>query len=294
MALNQSCLGKIYPSIITEVTLEALQNYARACNDDNPYYFDAGVPGGIVAPPMFAVVVTWLSVITAMTDPELHADLLRLLHVAQEIEFLTPIRASDSITATGKIASIETHQNGETMAVDLEARNARGEAVTRIVFTVFIRGRRARAAASEEYPLEAKSHESDHDSDGSRGTPLISVAQTIDADQTTRYAAASGDRNPIHVDADFARMAGLAGIIVHGLCTMAFTARVVVDGLCGGVPTRLKRLSVRFSRPVLPGATITTRVWPAGDRDGRRVFTYETRDPDGFAVIRDGLAEVSP
>jgi acyl dehydratase len=289
MALNQSCLGKIYRPITTEVTLEALQNYARACNDDNPRYFDAGLPGGIVAPPMFAVVVTWLSVITAMTDADLHADLLRLLHVAQDIEFLAPIRAGDLIAATGKIASIETHQNGETMALELEARNARGEAVTRIVFTVFIRGRRAKAAADEANPHEAKS-----EADSVRGIPLVTVAQTIDPDQTVRYAEASGDRNPIHVDVNVAKMAGLPGIIVHGLCTMAFTARVIVDGLCGGDPTRLERLAVRFSRPVLPGETITTRVWPAGDRNGRRIFTYETCNPDGLAVIRGGVAEVTP
>jgi len=289
MALNQACLGKIYPPITTEVTLDALQNYARACNDDNPRYFDASVPGGIVAPPMFAVVVTWLSVITAMTDTELHADLLRLLHVAQDIEFLAPIRAGDSIASTGKIASIETHQNGETMALELEARDTRGEAVTRIVFTVFIRGRRTAGPAAE-----AKVDEASPDHGGDRGAPLVTVAQTIDSDQTMRYAEASGDRNPIHVNANIAKMAGLPRIIVHGLCTMAFTARVMVDALCGGDPTRLKRLAVRFSRPVLPGDTITTRVWAAGDRDGRQLFAYETSNSDGLAVIRGGVAEVTP
>jgi acyl dehydratase len=292
MPLNQACLGKIYPPITTEVTLDALQNYARACNDDHPRYFDAGVPGGIVAPPMFAVVVTWLSVITVMTDPELRADLLRLLHVAQDIEFLAPIRAGDSITSTGKVASIETHQSGETMALELVARNARGEAVTRIVFTVFIRGRRSAASAAESKADEAIPQDSDDR--GGRSAPLVTVAQTIDPDQTVRYAAASGDHNPIHIDANIAKMAGLPGIIVHGLCTMAFTARVIVDGLCAGDPARLKRLVVRFSRPVRPGDTITTRVWPAGARDGRRIFTYETATPDGFAVIRSGVAEVSP
>ncbi len=289
MALNRSCLGKNYPPITTEVTLAALQNYARACNDDNPRYFAASLPGGILAPPMFAVVVTWLSVVTAMTDVELHADLLRLLHVAQDIEFLAAIRAGESIAATGKIASIETHQNGETMALELDARNARGESVARIVFTAFIRGRRARATADDATPHEAKAA-----ADGVRDAPLVTVAQSIDADQTVRYAEASGDRNPIHVDANIAKMAGLPGIIVHGLCTMAFTARVIVDRLCEGDPTRLKRLAVRFSRPVLPGETITTRVWAAGERNGRRVFTYETLNPEGLAVIRGGVAEVTP
>jgi acyl dehydratase len=283
MALNQTCRGKIYAPITTEVTLDATQNYARACNDNNPRFFDAALPGGIVAPPMFAVVVTWLPVITVMTDPEVHADLLRLLHVAQDMEFVAPIRPGDSITSTARIASIETHQSGESMALELEAHNARGEAVNRSVFTIFIRGRRTTSPPAAE--------RADHAT--ARGAQLIAVEQTIDLDQTSRYAAASGDLNPIHVDANVAKMAGLPGIIVHGLCTMAFTAKVMVDNLCEGDPLRLKRLAVRFSHPVLPGETITTKVWPVDDRNGRRAYEYETYNRDGLAVIRDGIAEIA-
>jgi acyl dehydratase len=283
MALNQTCRGKIYAPITTEVTLDATQNYARACNDNNPRFFDAALPGGIVAPPMFAVVVTWLPVITVMTDPEVHADLLRLLHVAQDMEFDAPIRPGDSITSTARIASIETHQSGESMALELEAHNARGEVVNRSIFTIFIRGRRTTS------PLAGG--RADHAT--VRGAQLIAVEQRIDLDQTSRYAAASGDLNPIHVDANVAKMAGLPGIIVHGLCTMAFTAKVMVDHLCEGDPLRLKRLAVRFSHPVLPGETITTKVWPVGDRNGRRAYEYETYNRDGLAVIRDGIAEIA-
>jgi acyl dehydratase len=284
MPLNPSCLGKTYPPVKTEVTLDALQRYALACNDNNPRYFDGGSADDIVAPPMFAVVVTWLSVISAMTDPELHADLLRLLHSAQDIEFLAPIRPGDSIISTGRIASIETHQNGESMALELEARNARGEFINRTVFTSFIRGRRAAAAFAQPKADDAIV----------RGAAQITVAQTIDRDQTSRYAAASGDLNPIHADVNVAQMAGLPGIIVHGLCTMAFTAKVMVDHLADGDPTRLKRLAVRFSRPVFPGDTISTKVWPVGDRNGCRAYMYETYNAAGLTVIRDGVAEIIP
>jgi acyl dehydratase len=218
-----------------------------------------------------------------MTDPEVHADLLRLLHVAQDMEFDAPIRPGDSITSTARIASIEAHQSGESMALELQAHNARGEVVNRSVFTIFIRGRRTTSP-----PAAARA-----DRATLRGAQLIAVEQTIDLDQTSRYAAASGDLNPIHVDANVAKMAGLPGIIVHGLCTMAFTAKVMVDHLCEGDPPRLKRLAVRFSHPVLPGETITTKVWPVGDRNGRRAYEYETYNRDGLAVIRDGIAEIA-
>ena len=126
-----------------------------------------------------------------------------------------------------------------------------------------------------------------------RGEPLVTVAQQVDKDQTYRYKEASGDFNPIHVDENFAKMAGLPGIIVHGLCTMAFTSKVIIDKVCGGDPTKLKRLRVRFSRPVLPGQIITTKVWLDGERDSRKIYAFETYNPEGRAVIRGGLAEIA-
>ena len=68
-------------------------------------------------------------------------------------------------------------------------------------------------------------------------------------------------------------MAGLPGIIVHGLCTMAFTSKVAIDRLCGGDPARLKRLRVRFSRPVLPGQSITTKMWAESEQNGRKIYS---------------------
>ncbi|MHB8384544.1 MAG: MaoC/PaaZ C-terminal domain-containing protein, partial [Candidatus Binataceae bacterium] len=181
-----------------------------------------------------------------------------------------------------KIISIETRPTGETMTVELSAENQTGETMQRIVFGVFIRGGGRRAAVAQARIAEVE-----------RGEPLFSVAQKIDLDQTVRYAAASGDHNPIHVDENIARMAGLPGIIVHGLCTMAFTSKAAIDRLCGGDPRRLKRLAVRFSRPVRPGETITTKVWRDGERDGHAAFAFETFNPSGHAVIKGGIAEVA-
>jgi acyl dehydratase len=284
MPLNKACVGREFPPITTNVTLDAIQNYARAYNDDNPAFFDQSRPGGIVAPPMFGVTVIWGAIMKVMMDSDLQADFLRLVHGEQDMEFPNPIRPGDVITASAKIISIETKATGETMTVELNAANQKGQPVDKTLFIAFIRGSRNReAAASEPRAIEPD-----------RGEPIFSVAQTIDKDQTYRYAEASGDRNPIHVDENIAKMAGLPGIIVHGLCTMAFTSKVAIDNLCAGDPARLKRLRVRFSRPVLPGQTITTKIWADADKDGRKVFAYETFNPDGQAVIKGAVAEVAP
>ncbi len=281
MPLNRACLDKTYPSASTTVTLEAIQNYARACNETNPRYFDPSIPGGIIAPPMFAVVMTWIPLIGVVTDPDLRADLLRLLHTAQEMEFLAPIRPGDKITGAARIESIEAAPGGEAITLALSATDHTGRPVNRARFTALIRSRR------ESAELRKATAEADTTR---TAAPLFSVAQTIDSDQTPRYAEASGDRNPIHVDENVAKMAALPGIIVHGLCTMAFASRALVETICAGDPLRLKRMGVRFARPVFPGDSITTSICPAASADR---FTFTTANASGPIVLRDGFAEIS-
>lgn len=279
--MNRELVGKVYPSQTFLVTTEAMMKYARAYNEDNPWFLDEGRPGGIIAPPMFGVVVSWFAVGSVVADPDLRVDLLHLLHSEQDMQFFRPIQPGDMITSQGKVLSIGEKAAGETLVVEVNCRNRREEEVQKILFTVFIRGKRNRKKR-EEKPAE----------ETPVGEPLLRVSQAIDQDQTYRYAEASGDHNPIHVDENVARMAGLSGIIVHGLCAMAFTSKIIIDRLCGNDPRRLRRLRVRFSRPVFPGQTITTYVWERSLRGGLRVYAYETYNPEGQAVIRDGIAEI--
>jgi len=115
----------------------------------------------------------------------------------------------------------------------------------------------------------------------------------VDDDQTYRYAEASGDSNPIHQDINIAKMAGLPGIILHGMCTMAMATKGAVDGLAGGDPTRIKRVAVRFSKPVLPGQELTTKFWELSSDGGIKTYGFETYNPDGQAVIRNGRVEIA-
>ena len=89
--------------------------------------------------------------------------------------------------------------------------------------TTFVRG----AQGAEDVGDEAPPHRFDEalrerESDAE-------VAQTFDADQTYRYAEASGDPMQIHLDEEFAKSVGLPGIIIHGLCTMAFTSVAAIE-----------------------------------------------------------------
>lgn len=285
MPLNRTLVGKSYEPKEYVVRPEATVAYAKAYNEDNPWLTDPRRPGGVVAPPLFGVVYIWEAVASVMGDgetlgitPEM---LLRLVHGAQDLFFDAPVRPGDTITSRAHIQGVDERSTGEVLVIGVTSENQKKERVQRAFMTIFFRGGKKREGAKAPPPPEVVH------------TPLFSKAQTIDRDQTYRYAEASGDQNPIHVNEEIAKMAGLPGIIVHGLCTMAFTSKVMIDGLAGGNPLRLKRLAVRFSKPVLPGQTITTRVWKESEEADRGIFGFETFNPAGEAVIKNGAAEVA-
>lgn len=82
------------------------------------------------------------------------------------------------------------------------------------------------------------------------GDPTMEQVNPVGKYQPIFYAGASGDFNPIHIDPEFGKMVGLGGNILQGLCTMGFVARMHTDW--AGDPGALKRLKVRFSKPVMP------------------------------------------
>ena len=104
-----------------------------------------------------------------------------------------------------------------------------------------------------------------------------------------RYAGASGDFNPIHVDDEFARRVGLPGRILHGLWTMAQVARALTDA--GGGPHSLQRLSVQFRGMALPDREITVSGKVGKVQDG--LATVDVRaEQDGKAIVRGGEGEL--
>ena len=107
-----------------------------------------------------------------------------------------------------------------------------------------------------------------------------------------RYAGASGDFNPIHIDVDFAKQVGLPSNILHGLYTMAQVARANVNA-AGGDPRSLKRLSVQFRGMGFPEQEITVTGSVKEERDGRVVVETEA-EQGGKRIIRNAEAELRP
>lgn len=123
------------------------------------------------------------------------------------------------------------------------------------------------------------------------GEALPSLVKQVTVEQIQQYAAASGDRNPIHVDEVFARAAGLPGVIAHGMLTMAFANQLITDWL--GDRSMVKRLQGRFAGMVLPGDELSCSATVASkDEAARRVVINVTvANQRGEKVFTKGVAE---
>jgi len=123
-----------------------------------------------------------------------------------------------------------------------------------------------------------------------RGDGLTEFKVTPDRYLPHRYAGASGDFNPIHIDAEFARSVGLPGPILHGLYVMGLVSRAVIDSV-GGDPRSLESLSVQFRGMSVPEQEITVKgkVIEAGDGGATIDVVASQGDTE---VIRNASARV--
>lgn len=251
---------------------DEIRAYADATEDANPRYRGPAP----VAPPMYHVrpLMDLLKVLVA--DPGLAFDRLRLVHGEHAMGFRRLLRHDDVLSLSARLTSLTEKPSGRVATFSIGG-HVDGEPAIEGVTTFFIRSATPPPKEGGAKAPAAPPPPPDH-----------VWAQPVAVDQAVRYAKASGDHNPIHLDAEVARRAGLPGTILHGLCSMAFAARDLVDHLGGGDPGRLASIGLRWARPVLPGSTLSIRVWGSGPGP----VTFVTEGPDGKPVITDGRAEL--
>jgi 3-hydroxybutyryl-CoA dehydratase len=125
-----------------------------------------------------------------------------------------------------------------------------------------------------------------------QGESIPELKVTPDKYIPHRYAGASGDFNPIHIDPEFAKQVGLPGNILHGLYTMAQVARANVAA-AGGDPRALRRLEVQFRGMGFPEQEIVVSGTVKEEQDGL-VVVDTVAEQSGNQIIRNAEAEVEP
>jgi acyl dehydratase len=277
LEFDQAGLGKWTDAVRFEVTRERLMEYAAATNDPIRAHRD-----GDVASPVFAIVPVFHALLAPALEVVPVSLFGKILHGEQDFRFHRPIVPGDELVARGRMTGWEGLENGTRACVYLECRDQAGRLVNDQFVTFFVRGFDDGRKIGELSPPHKFEEALRADE------PAADFTQTIDQDQTFRYSEASGDPMPIHLDEDSALAAGLPGIIAHGFCVLAFTSWGLLERFADSDGARLRRLAVRFAKPVLPGQEIRTRAWPVPG--STEAIAFETTVGD-VAVIRDGLAE---
>ena len=197
-----------------------------------------------------------------------------LVHGEQGVFLDGPIPPDGKVKVTNRIAGIYDKGSAAVIAIEGTAVDASsGDPMYRTTSSLFIRGEggfggdRGPSGAGVQIP-ESK--------------PDQVVSYSTSHDQALVYRL-SGDRNPLHSDPAFAKMAGFERPILHGLCTYGFTGRALLHALCDSDPSRFASMEGRFSKPVYPGDTLTVSMWVDGDS-----AAFRTETQRGEVVIDAG------
>ncbi len=111
----------------------------------------------------------------------------------------------------------------------------------------------------------------------------------IDKYRPYYYAGASGDFNPIHLDDDFAKQVGLGGAILHGLCTMAYVYRAVMEN---NDPSKIKKIKVRFRQVVRPLDKLTIKEKVSGVKKNFTSIELVAENQKAEQVITNGFVMI--
>ncbi len=268
-----------------EVTLSArrIMAFAAGTDDRNPRHFDdtAGPP---LAPPLLAVSLEWplLVALRAELPGTAAQELRRGVHASHDVTIHRLPAAGETLRSTATVVALDRRPSGAGLLTRLDTVDAAG----RPLWTTFNGGvYRGVELLGEPVRLDAPPPLPDGPADGG-----FSAAIAVPWNAAHVYTECAEIWNPIHTERAVALAAGLPDIILHGTATLGYAAQTIVDRLCDGDPTRLRRLAGRFAAMVWLGTTLTLRTGePAACAAGTAV-RYRVETADGAAAIRDGVA----
>lgn len=203
-----------------------------------------------------------------LTDPQFPLPPAGLVHLANRIEQVRPLRADDPIHFACRFGATALTARGLEFELTTQA-TVYGEPVWRSVLTILSRAVRDEAAAKAK--AAQASSESRPAPAPLPGTPLRSLLLRVPEDTGRRYAGVAGDYNPIHLHLISAKLFGFPRAIAHGMWTFARTVAEASDDL----PAGPLQCDVRFSKPVLLPSTVQVR---ANRIDSGVAFGMTSRD----------------
>lgn len=215
----------------------------------------------------------------ALQGPSLDMGInwLKLVHGEQRLMIHRPLPATAVLKAVSRVLGVidKGKEKGALIFVETTLATDAQPAAT-LMATIFARGDGGDGDAGSPPPALASRP---------ARAPDAEIAMATRPDQALLYRL-TGDRNPIHVDAAVAAVAGFPRPVLHGLCTYAIACRAVMQTYCDLDPTRIRQFDARFSAPVFPGETIAVRMW----RDETEIFFEAAVAERSSTVLENGRA----
>jgi acyl dehydratase len=258
------------------VNTHRLAQFARALDDDNPAHL-----AGRVASPVFAhvpVMQSLVEIIGLVTDAS-------PLHGEHDFHFVRTIEPGQRLFSQSTLQAVRQSRAGVLLIVRSETRTHAGHPVTVQYSTCLVPQTSLDPEIGDGPPERPQL---------AGGTPAGRLECALPVEVARRYADAARDYSPYTLLPEAALRMGFPAPILHGMCTIGYAGRCVVDQGAGGEVRRLKRLGGRFSHPVfiVAGQRLTTQLY-AVERNGARLrMRFETQDRDGRTVIKNGFAEI--
>jgi acyl dehydratase len=213
--------------------------------------------------PTYGVIPGMLSMSGLIANVEI--NLAMLLHGEQAITLHREIPSEGKVRVIGRISEVWDKGKAAVLGAEGTVEDDKGPICTTRA-TLFVRG--AGGFGGERGPSTAGVNVAPD------RKPDYVVEDVVRPEQGALYRL-NGDFNPIHIDPDFAQMAGFEKPFLHGLCTYGFCGRGILSTVCGGDPARFKSFEGRFADLVQYGDTIVTKIWRSGA--GEAVVQGETQ-----------------
>lgn len=214
--------------------------------------------------PSFGVTPVFGAIGALTAIPGIDINFTLVLHGEQEIQIHRPIPVAAEIESTGRVAGIYDKGKAALLVVEVDTTEKGGDKLFTNRFSIFARG---------EGGFGGDSGPKAGNAPPDREPDQVAESKTV-SHQALLYRL-SGDKNPLHIDPEFAQMGGFDTPILHGLCSYGIVCKAVVDTLLDGDVTKVSGYGARFSGVVFPGETIVTKMW---QEEGKVLIAAETKE----------------
>jgi acyl dehydratase len=231
--------------------------------------------GNLKVLPSYGVIPVGGALTSLNEVPGMDINLALVLHGEQSLEIKKTIPTEAKVVNKSRIADIFDKGKAALVILEVETAEEGGDTLFVNRFSLFARGE---GGFGGESGPKAANQAPDR-------APDVQTESTTLSQQALMYRL-NGDKNPLHADPEFAKMAGFDTPILHGLCSYGIVCKAVVDTLFEGDVTKVGRYQVRFAGVVFPGETIVTSMWKEGDKI---LLEAKTKERDSAVITNAAI-----